>query len=273
MHTLVIFMFIYYLLGGLAIGFGLHRLLTHRSFSAPKWLEYCVVTLSIPAGTPLQWVGNHRFHHAHTDKDADPHSPHISGFWYAHVGWYLGTRNSFICLLYSLAGPLRLIFDSFWRPRTNQQYNYLAEDVSNDPYYLWLSKPVPYMLMMWVHGVTVFGIAYFLAGLTGIAMMWIQLTFMYNVCDAIDSIAHIFGEKPYHQKNESRNNFILAIFTLGEGWHANHHAFPRSARHGLLKGQFDWTWQTIKFMKSLGLLWDVYVPDEHKVQKKLKEGA
>ena len=147
---LTLFCIFYYLLGGIAIGVGLHRMLSHRAFVLPKWLAYPIITLSIPAGTPIQWAGNHRFHHANTDVPTDPHSPNISGFWYAHVGWYIGTANPVLCILYSLAGPLRILFDSIWRPRTNQQYIYLSKDVARDPYYTWLSKPIPYMLMMWL---------------------------------------------------------------------------------------------------------------------------
>lgn len=268
---MVILSVAYYLLGGIAIGLGLHRLLSHHSFTLPKWLERTIITLSLPAGTPIQWAGNHRFHHANTDAPNDPHSPHISGFWYAHVGWYIGTRNIFLCILYSLAGPLRMIFDGIWRPRTNQQYNYLAADVSADPYYKWLSRPLPYLFFVWLHAFIIFGLAYYLAGWAGFAWMWFQLACMYNFSDAIDSVSHIFGKRPFTDKHLACNGRIMSILTLGEGWHANHHSFPYSARHGILPGQFDWTWQVIKTMEKLGLAKNIKLPTQQQINAKLIE--
>lgn len=266
MHTLIIFGITYYFLGGLAIGLGIHRMLAHRALQLPKWLEYPIIMLSLPAGTPVQWVGNHRFHHVHADEQEDPHSPHVSGFWFAHVGWYLGTKNISLCVIYALAGPLRMIFDGLWRPRTNQQYNDLAKDISCDPFYAWLSRPVPYMIMLWLHVAVVFGLAYYLAAWVGCGAMWLLLAFMYNICDAVDSVAHLWGSRPYQQPDFSCNNSWLAILTLGEGWHANHHAFPHSARHGLLLGQFDWTWQTIKFLRWARLATNVRLPDKETIK-------
>ncbi len=249
----------YYLLASLAIDLGYHRMLSHGAFKLPKWLSYSIITLGLPAGTPVQWAGNHRSHHAHTDKPGDPHSPVISGFWYAHVGWYLGTINPLICLLYCLAGPLRTIFDSFWRPRTNQQYNALAKDIAKDPYYSWISKPTPYMVAMWLHVEITFGIAYLLAGLSGILTMWLLIAFVYNTCDAVDSIAHMYGDKLPYQKSEARNNPILSWITLGSAWHANHHAFPKSAKHGFLKGQIDLAWMIIRLLEKANISRDVSV--------------
>ena len=267
--NLLAFCIFYYLLGGIAIGLGLHRMLSHRAFVLPKWLAYPIVTLSIPAGTPIQWAGNHRFHHANTDVPEDPHSPHISGFWYAHVGWYIGTSNTLLCVLYALAGPLRQLFDSVWRPRTNQQYIYLSKDVARDPYYTWLSKPIPYMLMMWLHLAVFFGAAYAIAGWFGFWVLWGQLVFMYNGSDAIDSVAHIIGTQPYSDAHKAKNHWAMGWITLGEGWHANHHSFPSSAKHGLLPGQFDWTWQTIRLLRYLKLATKVQLPSATSIEMKL----
>lgn len=258
MIAFIIFCIFYYWLAGMAIGFGLHRCLSHRAFTVPKWLERILMTLSLPAGTPIQWVGNHRYHHAHTDTEYDPHSPIHNGFWYAHTGWYLNSRNTSLSILYALSGPLRMTFDGFWRPRTNQEYIHLAPDVASDPYYKWLSQPLPYLLMLYLHLIILLTISYTLAGWTGVGVIWLQLIIMYNACDAIDSVAHLYGMSLPEQTNESRNNRLLAYFTLGEGWHANHHAHPRSARHGLEKDQFDWTWLMIKFFHRLGLVHNIY---------------
>ena len=111
MIWLVIACVIYYLLAGLTVGVGYHRVLTHRSAVLPKWLERSIVTIGLPAGTPIKFVGNHRYHHYYADRKQDPHSPVVDGFWFAHVGWYMNTKNIFICVLYCLAGPLRMVID------------------------------------------------------------------------------------------------------------------------------------------------------------------
>lgn len=269
MAGLLVFCIIYYLLAGAAISLGYHRMLSHRAVRLPLFLERFLVTLGLPAGTPIQWAGNHRFHHANTDVPDDPHSPNIDGFWYAHVGWYIQTANPVLCLLYSLAGPLRLVFDGIWRPRSNQQYNYLAQDVAKDSYYRWISRPLPYMLALWLHGAITIGLGYYLAGWTGVAVIWTLMIFILNSCDAIDSIAHLFGARPYKSQHMAGNTKLLAWITQGEGWHANHHSFPTSAKIGLFPGQFDWTWQIIRFLEKTGLAKEITLPSQEQIKAKL----
>src|SRR5580698_7310169 len=115
-----------YLAAGLGVNLTYHRSLSHGALQLPKWLERCLVLLALPAGTPVQWIGNHRYHHAHTDTALDPHSPVHQGFWYAHVGWYFGSKNRILCVGYALAGPVRMLIDAWLRPRTNLQHNALA---------------------------------------------------------------------------------------------------------------------------------------------------
>src|SRR5262245_2882578 len=124
-----------YLLAGLGVNLGYHRILSHRALRVRRWLEYVLVFLGTPAGTPVQWIGNHRFHHAHADDPDDPHSPVQRGFWHAHTGWYLSTDSATLSAIYALLGPLRLLVDAWMRPRTNQQYNHLATEVARDPFY------------------------------------------------------------------------------------------------------------------------------------------
>src|SRR4051812_47301638 len=108
--ALLVFCAAYYFGAGLAMCLGYHRGLSHRSVVLPRGLERILITLGLPAGTPVQWAGNHRFHHAHADRPADPHSP-LDGFWHAHNGWYTGRKDAPTCILYGLAGPLRVLFD------------------------------------------------------------------------------------------------------------------------------------------------------------------
>jgi len=218
------------------------------------------MTLGLPAGTPIQWVGNHRFHHAHADTPLDPHSPHYGGLLHAHCGWYLGVRWRWLALPYALAGPFRLLVDAWLRPRTNQQFNHLAGDVAADPYYRWLSQPVPYAIALHLHAVIPIAAVLAVWSPAAFVVVWITFVWLYNVGDAIDSLSHWRGKVLPGQKDQSRNHFLLGIIAGGEGWHANHHRAPWSARHGLA-GQFDWTWQVIRFLGFLGLATKIKVAD------------
>src|SRR5437773_1054920 len=103
----ILYCLLYYFLAGLTINLGYHRCLAHRSLRLPRFLESVLITFGLPAGTPIQWAGNHRYHHRYADQENDPHSPRYGGFWHAHVGWYIGTANPWICIPYAFAGPLR----------------------------------------------------------------------------------------------------------------------------------------------------------------------
>ena len=263
--SVLVFILAYYLLAGLGVNLGYHRLLSHRSLRVPKWLERTLVILGLPAGTPIQWAGNHRYHHAHTDTELDPHSPMHQGFWYAHVGWYLHSRNTYACVLYSLAGPVRMLIDAWMRPRANQEHNSLAKDITSDNLYRFLSRPTPYAVAMLLHCAIPVLLCRYLWGWSGIAAFWLTLIALYNIGDAIDSVSHMFGNRLPGQKDASRNSFIMGILVLGDGWHANHHRFPSSAKHGLLPGQFDWTWQVIRALRALGLAREIRLPSEREL--------
>jgi fatty-acid desaturase len=259
----------YYLLAGLGMNLAYHRVLSHRSLKLRKWLERALVTVGLPAGTPVQWVANHRYHHTHADTDLDPHSPVCRGFWYAHVGWYLGSKNISLCVLYALGGPARMLVDAWMRPRTNLEHNELAKDVASDDWYAFLSRPFPYSIAMHLHAAIPLGIAYWYWGARGIVLFWLLLALLYNFGDAIDSVSHMYGSRLLSQRDASRNGRWMAILTLGEGWHANHHRFPGCARHGLLPGQFDWTWQVIRVLRAIGLATDVHVMKSMEVSEEL----
>jgi fatty-acid desaturase len=261
--SLVIFCFAYYLFAGIALSVGYHRVLVHHSAKLTKWFERLIITIGLPAGTPIQWVGNHRYHHAHTDVQGDPHSPHVDGFWYAHNGWYINSKNPLICFLYSIAGPIRTIIDSWNRPRTNQQYVYLAKDIEADAYYKFISKPLPYMVIVLLNLSFTFGTAYFLWSYTGVCALWITSIIVYNLGDSVDSIGHLYGKKMIDGNNNSRNNLLLGILVFGDGWHSNHHKYPASAKHGMYKGQMDIGWYLIKLFALLGIATEI------KIQKKL----
>jgi stearoyl-CoA desaturase (delta-9 desaturase) len=236
--------------------------LSHRSLKLPLWLERTLVTIGLPAGTPIQWAGHHRYHHLHSDTALDPHSPLHRGFWYAHVGWYIGSRSIALSVMYSLAGPARMLIDAWMRPRTNQEHNGLAADVAADAWYAWLSRPWPYALSMHLHAMLPMIVAWRTWGPAGIAGAWIVLVALYNLGDAIDSVSHLYGHTLAGQTDGARNSLLMGILILGEGWHANHHRFPWSARHGLSRGQCDWTWQIISALRAVGWARDVRLPKD-----------
>jgi fatty-acid desaturase len=152
-----------------------------------------------------------------------------------------------------------MLVDAWMRPRTNQEYNGLAGDVSTDKWYRWISRPLPYAVAMHLHAIIPALVCWRLWGLAGLGVFWLTLAALYNMGDAIDSVSHMYGNVLSGQKDASRNGFIMGILILGEGWHANHHRFPWSAKHGLAAGQFDWTWQVIRGLRALGLAQDVRV--------------
>jgi fatty-acid desaturase len=225
MFSLLTYLFILYILGGICASILYHRILTHKSLTLKPWFEKVLVILALPAGTPIQWVGTHRQHHNFTDKIGDPHSPHLFGFWYAHCGWYINSKNEFICIIYALGGPLRMLFDSYWRPRNRLEFNHLAKELSENQFYKKISEPRNYTLIMIFYVAVLISFTYLIWCKIGVLFLWITLIIIYNFGDAVNSVGHLFGED-LKQKNKAKNNVILSIFTFGEGIHANHHLTP-----------------------------------------------
>jgi stearoyl-CoA desaturase (Delta-9 desaturase) len=237
-----------YLLTGLGITVGFHRLFTHRSFATQPWLRGVFAGLGSAAieGPVISWVADHRKHHACSDKEGDPHSPHVGhgsgwkgalkGFVHAHVGWIFihtqrGSKKRFAPDL--LRDPVVSFVD-----RT---------------FFLWavLGLAIPFAL-----GVAIGGDLG--AGLTG--LLWggaVRVFVLHHVTYSINSLCHIFGRQTFETSDESRNLAWLALPTLGEAWHNNHHAFPTSARHGLGRWQLDPSALVIAGLEKAGLAWDV----------------
>jgi stearoyl-CoA desaturase (delta-9 desaturase) len=216
------------------IGMGYHRLLTHRAFKVPKAIEYFLTicgTLTLEGG-PLFWVGTHRVHHQHSDKDGDPHSPR-HGAWWAHMLW--------------------IVFGEGNHNNTAMMAKY-APDLARDPFHRWLNT------WHWVP-LTVLGVALFALG--GLPMLlwgvFLRVTVGLHFTWMVNSITHIWGSRRFSTRDDSRNNVLVALLTFGEGWHNNHHAHPTSARHGLAWYELDVTWLQIRLLKALGLASNVKV--------------
>ncbi|HEY8639107.1 MAG TPA: fatty acid desaturase [Solirubrobacterales bacterium] len=237
-----------YLLTGFGITVGFHRLFTHRSFTTYPWLRGVFAALGSAAieGPVISWVADHRKHHACSDQEGDPHSPHVGhgsgwkgalkGFVHAHVGWiFIHTQ------------------------RGNKQR--FAPDLLADPVVSFVNRT----FLLWaILGLAVpFGLGFAIggtiaAGLTG--LLWggaVRVFVLHHVTYSINSLCHMFGRQPFETKDESRNLAWLALPTMGEAWHNNHHAFPTSAVHGLGRWQLDPAALVISALEKLGLAWDV----------------
>jgi stearoyl-CoA desaturase (delta-9 desaturase) len=209
------------------IGMSYHRLLTHRGYTTPKWLEYIMAicgTLALQGG-PIYWVAVHRLHHQLTDRPGDPHSPR-DGKWWSHTGWIL-------------QGTLR---------NRNSLLTRYAPDLTRDRFYVWLSR------YHWVP-VTVIGIGLYFAGgwpwvLWGV---FFRVTLGLHVTWLVNSATHIWGSRRFDTRDDSRNNWWVALLTGGEGWHNNHHAHPVSARHGMAWYEVDVNYLGIRLLGFLGL--------------------
>jgi stearoyl-CoA desaturase (delta-9 desaturase) len=250
----------FYLLGGLGITVGYHRLFSHRSFETTPWLRgtFAVLGSLTIQGPVTQWVTDHRKHHAFSDVEGDPHSPHtgrepgawsaFTGFVHAHVGW-----------LFHLKGMERGV------------------DYGKDIYDDGVVRRVDRLYVLWV--VLTFAIPFavgFLAGGFSLALgfqalVWgglIRILAYQHATFSVNSICHMFGRRAYRSRDESRNNWLIAALTFGEGWHNNHHAFPSSARHGLDRFQLDPSWWTIRGLERVGLAWDVRVPSANQRERR-----
>nr|WP_263354138.1 fatty acid desaturase [Acidicapsa acidisoli] len=225
----------------LAINFGIgvcyHRLLTHRGFQTPKWVEYCLTvcaTLALEGG-PIFWVAVHRVHHQHSDIEGDPHTPK-EGAWWAHIGW--------------------MVLGKSMHAKTTALSRYVP-DLSRDRFHVWMSK---------YHWLTLVACGLFLLGLGsyidhgimgGVKMvLWgvfLRVTLGLHATWLVNSATHLWGSRRFETRDDSRNSFWVALVTGGEGWHNNHHAHPVSARHGLTWYEFDPNFYLIWMLSKLGL--------------------
>jgi fatty-acid desaturase len=226
--ALVVTILLWWVSASFGVGMGFHRLLTHRAYKVPKLLEYFITlcaTLALESGA-INWVVTHRIHHAHTDAPGDPHTPRDGGWW-AHMGWILrGTAQRY-------------------EPEVLTRY---APDLVKDRFHVWLNK------WYWVP-LVVLGAALLVFG--GWAyLMWavfFRVTFNLHATWLVNSATHMWGSRRFATRDDSKNNWWVALLTFGEGWHNNHHAHPTAARHGLAWYEIDLNWWGIRTLQFLGL--------------------
>ncbi len=245
--TSLILLIVFYSITTIGIGVGYHRLFTHKGFQTKPWLKATLALAGAFAiqGQVIRWVADHRRHHAYSDRPGDPHSPHvhegetwwdmIKGFWYAHMGW-------------------------FWDSEETTASKF-APDLVKDKMIVWIDKHYGW----WI------ALSFILPGLLGWAItgafsgflegvIWagaVRVFFLHHVTWSINSICHLFGQRPYKTRDLSRNNFIFGVLAFGEGWHNNHHAFPAAAVHGFHWWQIDINGITIWLFEKLGWVWNV----------------
>ncbi len=227
---------LYWMSMSLGIGMGYHRLLTHRGYKVPKAIEYFLAICGTMAleGGPVFWVATHRIHHQFSDKDGDPHTPR-DGKWWAHIVWMLVGNvthcDTAMCAKY-------------------------APDLAKDRFLMWLSE------WHWVP-LTILGILLLVFG--GLPFLFwgifFRVTMGLHATWLVNSATHLWGKKRFPTRDDSKNNWWVALVTFGEGWHNNHHAHPTSARHGLAWYELDITWCTIRALQFVGLAKNVKVAD------------
>ncbi len=237
-----------WIVGSLGVGLGWHRLLTHRSFKAPKWMEYL---LSIFASMSMQdapdkWIATHRIHHAFVETEKDPHSTRF-GFWWAQIGWVVwGTAQDHDAA-------------------TMKRY---VPDLLKDKGHVLISRF--YLVPIVVSAFILFAIGGWTMVVWGV---FARVVVGWHTTWFVNSLSHIYGSRPHETTDFSTNNWFVALLTFGEGWHNNHHAFPTSARHGLEWHQFDMNWIAIRIFEKLGWAKQIKLPDVKVIGEELKQAA
>jgi stearoyl-CoA desaturase (Delta-9 desaturase) len=254
-HLLVFF--VMYFATGLGVTIGFHRYFTHQSFKTPRAMQFILGVLGSMAmqGPVLEWVATHRQHHQHSDEDHDPHTPHghgdsvlgvLRGMWHAHMGW-------------------------LFAPQSRELGRYV-KDLKRDPLVRFVSRMFPVWVMLGLLIPAVLGLV-----LTGtwmgalLGFIWgglVRIFIVHHITWSVNSVCHIWGTRPFRTHDESRDNAIVGMLALGEGWHNSHHAFPTSARHGLGWWKIDVSYLVIRAMGLLGLASEIRVPTAQRLATK-----
>jgi stearoyl-CoA desaturase (delta-9 desaturase) len=222
-----------------------HRYFAHRSYKTGRIFQFVLAWLGCSAlqKGPLWWAAHHREHHRYSDTPKDPHSPYETSFWWSHVGWVLSEEH--------VDTPVEVI-----------------PDLTRFPELRWLDNN------HWIPGVLLGVLCYLLGGWSGLVWGFVVSTILtYHATFTINSLSHLFGNRRYATEDDSRNNFLLALITLGEGWHNNHHHYQSSANQGFFWWEIDISYCVIRVCSWLGLVWDVRTPTEKAKKHRLLKPA
>jgi stearoyl-CoA desaturase (delta-9 desaturase) len=243
--------FAMYVIRGIGVTGGYHRLLAHRAFKTSRFVQFLFAlagSLAVQGG-PIWWVSHHRSHHRDTDTDEDIHSPVTRGMWKAHMGWMM-TDEAF-----NENGA------------NSRDLHKFAELKFLQRYYVWL-------VLLEIIGLFGFGSIWAWvfpeSGTSGLQMLvwgfFISTVFTWHVTFMVNSVCHRYGSQSYDTKDASTNNVFVGVLGFGEGWHNNHHYYPNSARHGLRWWQLDTTWWLIRLLQVLGIVSEPKLPKELREQ-------
>lgn len=249
---------VFYVITGLGITVGYHRLLTHKSFDVPNWVRvgWAIAGSLAVQGSVIDWVATHRRHHAYSDEEGDPHSPHLDaadgvkgilrGLYHAHLGW-------------------------MFEPDGTEAETWAPDLLDNDAI-VKVNRAFPWLIL------ATFLLPALIGGLWSMSLMgavtaaiWaglLRMFLLHHVTWSINSICHFYGTRPFASRDEARNNIWLSVLSFGESWHNAHHAFPASARHGLRWWEFDASWITIKAMEVVGLARNIKLPSPNQLARK-----
>jgi fatty-acid desaturase len=252
---LVAMLFLGWLSGGIGVCLGYHRLFTHRSFAVVRPLRWFIAVCGSLSGqgSLIDWVADHRKHHALSDQDGDPHSP-VDGAWWSHMLWLASAKHH---------------SDPAHRRRW-------APDLLREPALVLIDRL--FLPLQLGFGVLVFGLGFWWGGV-GLAcslLVWgvfLRLVYVLHVTWLVNSACHMWGYRNYETRDNSRNLWWAALLTYGEGWHNNHHAHPSMARNRHRWWEFDPTFETIRLLKRVGLAWDVVVDSRRKHHRGRKNRA
>ena len=241
-QRLAVMVLLYILAINVGIGMCYHRLLTHRGYRTPKWIEYLMSicgTLSLEGG-PIFWVSTHRVHHQLSDQEGDPHTPREGGWW-AHTGW--------------------ILFGEALHSQTEVLARY-SPDLTRDRFHVWLSKY--HWIPVTLTGLALLGGGWLFGGwkcALGMVLwgVFLRVTLGLHATWLVNSATHLWGSRRFETRDDSRNSWWVALLTGGEGWHNNHHAHPVSARHGLKWYELDPNFWGIWLLSKVGLARDIRV--------------
>lgn len=253
-YIAVILAFALYFIRMFAITAFYHRYFSHRAFKTSRLLQFLFAALASSAGQrgPLWWASHHRQHHASADQDSDQHSPSKHGLLWSHMGWFLAKNN------FSTRQDRIKDFVKYPELRFLDRFDIIMPLMLAVIIYLTGVLLESYMPSLDTNGMQLLVWGFF-----------VSTVMLYHGTFTINSLAHTFGQRVFPSKDDSRNNFFLAVITMGEGWHNNHHYYPGSARQGFMWWEIDITFYGLLLLEKTGLIWDLRKVPAHVYKKRM----
>lgn len=230
-----------YIIRGFGLTAGYHRYFAHRAYQTSRWFQFCLGWfggMAVQRG-PMWWAGHHRSHHKFSDLEGDPHSPIVRSIWWSHLGWILSDEL-----------------------KDADKEN--MKDWHKYPELWWLDK------YDWLPGVVTAVFCYAVGGVSGFFWGFLLGTvLLYHATFCVNSVCHLIGYRRFETTDRSRNNFLVAIATMGEGWHNNHHHYPSAARQGFKWWEIDMSYIILKILSQFGIVWGLRQPTPRALASKL----